>query len=353
MARILVGMSWWVDSAVSAYLLMQQWHEVIAGFMKNYADESNPHCTTKQDRDIAIKVSQYLGIKTFIIFDFREEYDYQIIRYIKGSYEAWLTPNPDVFCNSEVKFKLFLDEAIKLGYDWIAMGHYARVVTSWKWKVKSYELLKGIDSNKDQSYFLSRLDQFQLSKAYFPIGHLTKPEVRSIAQDIWLPNAERKDSQGLCFIGKVSMKEFLWKDLPKILGPVYDTAWKYLWNHDGIQFYTIGQRHWFGWWGGTPRYIVNKIKETNTLIVWPKDAEELYSKELIAHERHWIGEEYALPFHAHAKVRYRQEDQACILESFVDGTMKINFNNPQRAISSGQIVVVYDGEICIGSWIIA
>jgi tRNA-uridine 2-sulfurtransferase len=354
MARILVGMSWWVDSAVTANLLMQQWHDVIAGFMKNYADESNLYCTTKKDRDMAIQVSQHLGIKTFVITDFRQEYDEQIIQYIKESYNAWLTPNPDVFCNSEVKFKLFLDEALKLGCDGIAMGHYAQIRQEIRdKKQETFQLLKGVDHNKDQSYFLSRLNQYQLSKAYFPIGHLTKPEVRAIAQEIWLPNAQRKDSQGLCFIGKVSIKDFLSKDLPKIPWPVYDVAWKYLWDHEGIQFYTIGQRHGFGWWWWTPRYIVDKIKQSNTLIVWPKDAEELFASELIAHEWHRIGDIYTLPFSCVCKIRYRQEDQTCTLVSLENGSMKIIFEQPQRAISSGQIVVAYIWEVCIGSGIIA
>jgi tRNA-specific 2-thiouridylase len=202
---------------------------VIAGFMKNYADESNPHCHTREDRDMALKVSQYLGIKTFVIFDFRKEYDEQIIQYIYDSYEAGLTPNPDVFCNSEVKFKLFLEEALKMGCDGIAMGHYARIEKQEiSTKQQEYRLLKGIDTNKDQSYFLSRLNQFQLSKAYFPIGHLTKLEVRKLALDLGLPNAERKDSQGLCFIGKVSIKDFVSKELPKIPGPIYDLHGNYL-----------------------------------------------------------------------------------------------------------------------------
>lgn len=352
MARILVWMSWWVDSAVSAALLIQQGHEVIAGFMKNYADESNPHCQTKQDRDTALKVSQYLGIKTFVIFDFRQEYDELIVQYIYKSYEAGLTPNPDVFCNSEVKFSMFLEQGLSLWCDAIAMGHYARIHTTNEQHQK-YLLLKGVDPQKDQSYFLSRLNQFQLSKSLFPIWHLQKSQVRSIAHELGLPNADRKDSQGLCFIGKVSIKDFVSKQLPKMPWPIYDVHGNYLGEHDGIQFYTIGQRHGFWWWWWIPLYIVSKDKTHNTLIVGSQDCEWLFSQRLWAHNRHRIHDAYELPKRVSCKIRYRQEDQSAVLESFEGDSISVFFENPQRAISSWQIVVAYDGDVCIGSWIIS
>ncbi len=233
--RVLVGMSGGVDSAVAAHLLLQQGYEVIAGFMKNYADEKNPDCHTKKDRNMAIKVSQHLGIDTFIIFDFRQQYHETIIQYIYDTYAAGQTPNPDILCNTEIKFKLFLEEAKKLGCDAVATGHYAHISHD----TSGYHLHKGVDTNKDQSYFLSGLNQEQLAQSLFPLGTLTKPAVRDIATSIDLPNAQRKDSQGLCFIGKVSMKEFLAEALEKKEGDIIDATGKKLGTHDGVRFYTI------------------------------------------------------------------------------------------------------------------
>ncbi|HMT27433.1 MAG TPA: tRNA 2-thiouridine(34) synthase MnmA, partial [Candidatus Absconditabacterales bacterium] len=237
--KVLVGMSGGVDSAVSAYLLLQQGYEVVAGFMKNYADESNPNCHTREDRDMAIKVAQHLGIKTFVIFDFREEYDQKIIQYIYDGYLAGLTPNPDVLCNSEIKFKLFLEKAMELGCDFVATGHYAQLEKTGE----MVKLLRGVDETKDQSYFLAGLNQYQLNHSLFPIGGMLKSEVRALATEIGLPNADRKDSQGLCFIGKVPMVDFLKKALPVKQGEIVDQTGKKLGYHDGAWFYTIGQRH--------------------------------------------------------------------------------------------------------------
>ena len=210
--KILVGLSGWVDSAVSAYLLREAGYEVSCGFMINYLDEENPGaCPTRADLDEARWVAEFLRLP-FYTFDYREEYEKRIVEYIYREYEAGRTPNPDVFCNNLVKFDLFLEEALHLGFDGIATGHYARVQQEWD----NFFLFKWIDATKDQSYFLSRLSLFQLSKAFFPIGHLEKSEVRSVAKNAKLPNAERKDSQGLCFIGKVSMKEFLERHILKI-----------------------------------------------------------------------------------------------------------------------------------------
>ncbi len=365
-SKVLVWMSGGVDSAVSAYLLMQQWYEVIAWFMKNYADETNPNCQTKQDRDMAIKVSQHLGITTFVIFDFRKQYHEKIVQYIYDGYKSGITPNPDILCNSEIKFKLFLEEAKKLWCDYIATGHYARITHDESW----YHLLKGVDANKDQSYFLAWLNQDQLAHSLFPIGHLTKPEVREIATQAWLPNADRKDSQGLCFIGKVRIKDFLNKELPKIPGKIVDTSWHILGTHDGVYFYTIWQREGIGipgWW--TPYYVLQKDLEHNLLIVGTEDQAELFGNDLITTNRHRIGKTYDLPLQAHAKIRYRQEDQTVILAHNANTPtndtknkksisskaehIHIHFETPQRAISSGQTVAVYQWDELIGSGIIA
>jgi tRNA-specific 2-thiouridylase len=348
MSRILVWLSWGVDSAVAAALLIEQWHEVIAGFMKNYADTSNPNCQTKQDRDDAIAVARHLGIKTFLIQDFCKEYDERILQYIYRSYAAWLTPNPDVFCNSEVKFDLFLELAVSLGCDAVATGHYARVVHDNNY----YTLLKWVDSSKDQSYFLSRLSQYQLSHALFPLWSMLKSEVRNYARTIWLPNADKKDSQGLCFVGKVSMKEFLSRQLPKHPGIVYDVSWNKVWSHDGIQFYTLGQRIWLWWWSAKPYYIVHKDVITNTIIVGYDDDEKLLYYSLVAHDRHRISDSCTLPFQCNVKVRYRQEDQPAQFTESKDWFV-CTFSQPQRAVSSWQIVVAYDWDRCLWSGIIA
>lgn len=348
--RVLVWMSWWVDSAVSAYLLQQQWYEVVAWFMKNYADESNPNCHTRQDRNMAIKVSQHLGIKTFIIFDFRHEYHETIIKYIYDTYEQWLTPNPDILCNTEVKFKLFLEEWKKLGCDYIATGHYARIKQN---TAGTYTLLKGKDTNKDQSYFLSGLNQRQLSNALFPLGNVTKPEVRKIAKEIALPNADRKDSQWLCFIGKVSMKDFLEEALPINKGVITDESGNALGEHDGVWFYTVGQRQWLGLaWG--PWYVVKRDIKNNTLIVWPQDTQNLFQDHLRIKSLHRIaGEGKKLPLQVHAKIRYRQQDQACTIHAPEKQWIRIDFKEPQRAISPGQTIALYDQDMLFASGIIS
>lgn len=341
-------MSGGVDSAVAAYLLLQAWYEVIAGFMKNYADESNPTCHTKEDRDTAIQVAQFLWISTVIIFDFRKEYDERIIQYIYNWYKSWYTPNPDVLCNSQVKFDIFLEAAIKLWCDAIATGHYARIRQD---EAGLFHLLKGVDTNKDQSYFLSWLNQYQLSKSIFPLGEMTKPQVRALAATIQLPNATRKDSQGLCFIGKVPMKTFLQKHLPLQPGVIKDTAWKQLGQHDGYYFYTIWQREGLGlaWW---PRYVVSKDIAANEIIVGRKEEIALYNNRLTATQRHRVWAAYPLPLTAMSKIRYRQEDQVVTILPHTDAIVEVVFEVPQRAISAGQTIAIYEGDDLIASGII-
>lgn len=344
-------MSGWVDSAVTAYLLLQQWYDVIAWFMKNYADESNPNCHTREDRDMAIKVCQHLGVTTFVIVDFREQYDRIIVDYIYEWYKAGYTPNPDILCNSEVKFKLFLQEAMKLGCDFVATGHYARITQD----TNGYHLLKGVDTNKDQSYFLGWLNQEQLSKSLFPIGELTKPEVRKIAHLIGLPNADRKDSQWICFIGKVPMKEFLKQTLPVKPGPIIDTEGNILGEHEWAWFYTIGQRQGLGL-AGWPWFVIEKEVKTNTVTVGKEDEQRLYNDQLTTATRHRIGKPRSFPFEAQAKIRYRQDDQAVTVsneEQSQKQHVTVTFWQPQRAISSWQTVVLYDDDELIASGIIA
>jgi len=346
--RVLVGLSWGVDSAVAASLLLKQGYDVIAGFMKNYADEENPHCHTREDRNMALKVAKHLGIQTFIIFDFREQYHERIVQYIYDGYQAWQTPNPDVLCNTLIKFRLFLDEAKKLWCDYVATGHYARIESS----DSSYNLLKWIDHNKDQSYFLSGLDQEQLSQSLFPLGGLEKTKVRKIAQDLWLPNADRKDSQWLCFIGKVPLKEFLQEALPIKKGDIHDMQGKVLGEHDWAHFYTIGQRTGL-WLNAWPWYVVSKDTSTNTLVVSTNENQDLMHSSLTASSTHRTSwEAPSFPRNGHAKIRYRQEDQACTVTQDEWEKLLVTFSSPQRAISPGQIIVFYEWDEVIGNGII-
>ncbi|MDD2908793.1 MAG: tRNA 2-thiouridine(34) synthase MnmA [Candidatus Gracilibacteria bacterium] len=358
--RVLVGLSGGVDSAVSAYLLQKEGYEVVAGFMKNYTSEEE-NCPTREDRDEAIKVAEFLGIKEFIIFDFREEYNTKVVEYIYEGYKKGITPNPDILCNSEIKFKLFLEHAMKLGFDYIATGHYARIETSANISVKgktpvlennTYHLLKGIDPNKDQSYFLAGLNQYQLSKSLFPIGNIEKPEVRKIAEEIGLPNAKRKDSQGICFVGKVDMHKFLEKKIPIKKGNIIDTSGQILGEHNGAYFFTIGQRKGIQIGGGPALFVIRKDVIKNEVTVGTEEELELYSNSLTASNWHWIGEEYSLPISGNAKIRYRQADQEVSLSTVGNAKIIANFTSNQRAIASGQTIALYKGEELIGSGII-
>jgi tRNA-uridine 2-sulfurtransferase len=370
--KILVWLSWGVDSAVSAYLLKAQGHEVACGFMINYLDEDHPEsCPTLTDLEEAKKVAEYLKLPLYT-FDYREEYEKRIVEYIYSEYDAGRTPNPDVYCNNLVKFDLFLEEALSLGYDGIAMGHYARIrhvdegdillrnnkqdssttaIASAR-NDKNFRLLKWVDPQKDQSYFLSRLSQFQLSKAIFPIGHLLKSQVREIAEKAWLPNADRKDSQWLCFIGKVSMKEFLERRFPKKPWNILDTSGKIIGEHEWAFSYTIGQRKGIKVWWWPALFIIAKDTKANTITVGGETELELFSSECTLTD--WVWEALETWKKYGAKIRYRQEDQEVMIN---DGAPEftiynLQFTIPQRAITAGQICVIYDGDIVVGGGVI-
>lgn len=337
-------MSWGVDSAIAAYLLKQEWYDVVAWFMKNYVSDSG-NCTTYSDAEEAIKVSKFLWIE-IISFDLQKEYNEKIIEYIYNGYQQWITPNPDVLCNSLIKFDVFLEKALALWFDYIATWHYARIEND----KKEYKLLRWVDYNKDQSYFLAGLNQYQLSKSLFPIWWYSKPEIRTLAKKIWLPNAARKDSQWLCFIGNIPIKDFLLKKLPKKEGNIVNTEGKVVGKHEWAYFFTIGQRH--GLSLPFKAYVLKTDVKENTVTVGEREDKSLFGKTITTTRRHWIRKEHKLPTKILAKIRYRQEPQEATLKTNKDWDIVVIFKEKQRAIAPGQTIVAYKSEECIGSGVI-
>lgn len=331
--KILVALSGGVDSAVALYLLKKKGFDVEAAFMKNFSEKVNikGDCPWKEDRLMAYRVASYLKIP-IQTFNFEKQYHDKIVSYIFDSYQNGLTPNPDVLCNNEIKFKLFLDKALKLGFDKIATGHYAKI----KKDKAGYHLLRAKDLNKDQSYFLAGLTQNQLSKAIFPIADMTKPKLRILAKKINLPNAERKDSQGICFIGKIDLKTFLSQKIKPKKGDIVDTEGKKLGTHQGVWYYTIGQRKGLNIGGSGPWYVVSKDLKNNRLIVGHIDDEKLYNKIVQISDLHWLVRQHKLPLKAGAQIRYRQTPQNIVLYK-----NKLEFQKPQQGVASGQIIAVY------------
>jgi tRNA-specific 2-thiouridylase len=350
--RVVVGMSGGVDSSVTALLLKRQGFDVIGVFMKNWDDTDEfGVCTAEEDAEDVRRVCDQIGIPYYTV-NFEEEYRDKVFAYFLEEYRRGRTPNPDVMCNREIKFGDFLQKALDLGADVIATGHYARVNEV----DGKYELQRGIDTNKDQSYFLNALNQSQLARAMFPIGHLNKPDVRKIAEEAGLATAKKKDSTGVCFIGERNFKEFLSQYLPAKPGNMVDlVSGDVKGRHDGLMYYTLGQRQGLGIGGsgnGEPWFVANKDLESNTLYVVQGDAHSsLYSVSLTATDVNWISPEAlekSESIRCTAKFRYRQPDQGVTITAQDGGVFHVEFDIPQKAITPGQAVVFYDGEVCLG-----
>ena len=353
--KIVVGLSGGVDSAVSALLLKRQGHEVIGLFMKNWEDDDDgEYCSTRQDLVDAVSVADKVGIEIEAV-NFAAEYRERVFASFLAEYRAGRTPNPDVLCNAEIKFKAFLDHAMAMGAERIATGHYARIEEHGG----TCTLLKGSDPAKDQSYFLHRLTQAQLRRAMFPVGHLRKSQVRAIALEAGLPNHAKKDSTGICFIGERPFREFLSRYLPREPGPILTPAGERVGEHHGLMYYTLGQRQGLGIGGrrgsdGNAWYVAAKDLATNTLVVVQgHDDPRLLSRRLRAQDTSWVSgtppqDDGTLA----AKTRYRQADAPC---SFAggEGEFTLEFREPQWAVTPGQSAVLYRGDVCLGGGVIS
>ncbi len=361
--RVVVGLSGGVDSAVTAHLLKAMGHEVVGIFMKNWEDDDDSaFCSSRQDFLDAASVADVIGIEIEHV-NFAAEYKDRVFAEFLREYQAGRTPNPDVLCNAEIKFKAFLDHAMRLGAEKIATGHYARVRQNAGTGL--FELLKGLDPAKDQSYFLHRLNQAQLSKTLFPVGALHKTEVRRIAEEIGLPNARKKDSTGICFIGERPFREFLNRYISKEPGPILDDRGRKLGRHVGLSFYTLGQRQGLGIGGvkekgaargageHAPWFVARKELDRNVLrVVQGHGHPWLLSHHLVAQDTSWCAGQAPAPGAYAAKTRYRQQDAACQLQAVPDG-FALQFPEAQWAVTPGQSAVLYDGEVCLGGGVIA
>lgn len=347
--RVVLGMSGGVDSSVAALLLKEQGFEVIGIFMKNWDDTDEfGHCTAEEDAEDVRRVCDQIGIPFYTV-NFEKQYYDKVFSYFLDEYRAGRTPNPDVMCNREIKFGEFLEKARSLGADYLATGHYARVEEHYG----AFRLLRGVDANKDQTYFLNALNQDQLSKAMFPIGHLPKPEVRRIAEAAGLATAKKKDSTGVCFIGERDFKEFLSGYLPAKAGDIRTPDGELKGRHDGLMYYTLGQRQGLGIGGsgsGEPWFVAGKDLESNVLIVVQGEKHPaLYTTALEATGVNWIAPEKPQgTFRCTAKFRYRQPDQGVSVTVRPDGVWDVAFDQPQKAVTPGQAVVFYDGDVCLG-----
>ncbi|MEK7481230.1 MAG: tRNA 2-thiouridine(34) synthase MnmA [Patescibacteria group bacterium] len=354
--KIIVAMSGGVDSSVTAALLVRAGHQVVGAFMKNWTDTKDVQgvCDWKNDVRDAERVAARLGIP-LVVLDFQKEYRKGVVDYLFREYRAGRTPNPDVVCNTTVKFGSFLKAAKKLGADKIATGHYAKLVperAGGESKGIRYHLLQSKDRNKDQTYFLHQLTQAQLANTLFPIGDYTKPQVRALARKFGLPTAERAESMGVCFIGEINMKDFLKQKIKPKPGKIVTTAGAVIGEHDGLAYYTIGQRHGLAQKSnGKPQYVVAKDSKKNELIVGPENDSRLFTREITVGDVHWIVEAPVLPFTCAVCFRHRQELQRCTIQKQGKNILVI-CSKSQRAITPGQFAVFYKNDECLGGGVI-
>lgn len=353
---VIVGLSGGVDSSVAALRLLQEGFQVEGLFMKNWDEEDeDTHCPAAEDLTYAQKVCDQLQIPLHTV-NFSNIYWDNVFEHFLAEYRSGRTPNPDVLCNREIKFKTFLNYALQLGADYIATGHYAQIF--FDTASHDYKLYKGIDVNKDQSYFLYMIEQKALAKSLFPIGHLEKPKVRKIAKEAGLPTYQRKDSTGICFIGKRKFKDFLRQYMPAASGNIETVDHSVVGQHDGLMYYTLGQRQGLKIGGqrhaaNAPWYVVGKDLERNVLtIAQGKDHPLLYKSTLQAEQLHWIASIPKIPFTGTAKIRYRQADEPCTIQRLEKDHCEVSFARPQRAITPGQSIVFYQENICLGGGII-
>ncbi len=354
--RVIVGLSGGVDSSVAALLLLQQGYQVEGLFMKNWEeDDSGDYCAAAVDLADAQSVADQLGIKLHTL-NFATEYWDEVFTYFLAEYRAGRTPNPDIMCNKEIKFKAFLDFALEAGADYIATGHYAR--RSSPDSAGHISMLRGVDANKDQTYFLYTLQQHALQHSLFPVGHLPKAEVRALAERAGFSTAQKKDSTGICFIGERKFRDFLQRFLPAQPGDIVTPAGRVIGQHSGLMYYTLGQRQGLGIGGlkdlpEAPWFVIDKQLDSNRLIVAQGHQNAyLLNHALSASQLHWVaGQPPAATFTCSAKIRYRQQDEACEVQ--INGTeAQVCFSQAQRAITPGQSIVFYQGERCLGGGII-
>ena len=365
--KIMVALSGGVDSSVSAFLLLEQGYEIEALFMKNWEeDDDSEYCTAMRDYEDAKAVADKLGIRLHLA-NFAHEYWENVFEHFLKEYQQGRTPNPDILCNREIKFKVFLEYARRLGAEKIATGHYVQLneygaeygapLSEQNAFHEKVQLMKGLDPNKDQSYFLHAVKGSELSQTLFPVGGLLKTEVRNIAKRLSLKTHDKKDSTGICFIGERKFRDFLKRYLPAQPGPIQTTEGKTIGKHQGLMYYTLGQRQGLHIGGvknqpEAPWYVLKKDLTTNTLTVGQgQNHPMLYSQKLVTRDISWINEPPNFPYQCHAKTRYRQSDQPCTIHATCE-SLEVQFESPQRSVTPGQSVVFYDGNICLGGGII-